>query len=149
MDWKHNTAKVLDSLGTIQGALRQLNGGPASYYFDKMQAYASALFDRFAPWRAGDRVRLVRRIDIPEGHGWARARHFLVPGAEGIVRDVDLDPKTQRFTCSVAFDQESWINQTGEICMVEEHRRSSYRMREGDVVVVQAARAGERAEETR
>lgn len=75
-----------------QEATSVLNRFPDSFFFEKIKGYAEALFERFAPFREGDRVMLVKVPEINEKNswGWMGAKHFLVYGAKGTVKCVDL-----------------------------------------------------------
>jgi len=92
-----------------QNAGRLLAGGPASYYFDKFDEYITALFDRFAPFKTGDRVVLTV---APRCEGnWLSSAHFLIPGSAGEVESVDY--RNGHFVAEVVFDRETWIDAAG------------------------------------
>lgn len=65
------------------------------------------LFARTVPYRAGDRVRLLRAPKC-EG-GWASSRHFLVAGALATVKSVEIDYLMRDWSLYLEFDDESWI----------------------------------------
>jgi hypothetical protein len=94
-----------------QKAANILNGGPADYYFNKIEEYVTALFTNFAPFQEGDRVRLTAAPDC-YGH-WAGSKHFLIPGALGTVASMDYSH--DQFWGSVMFDNESWIDARGVV----------------------------------
>jgi len=102
-----------------------LSGGPASYYFDKVAEYSEALFERFAPFEIGDKVKIYKEIDIDNASGWNSCRHFLIVDAIGEVMDVDY--RGGKFTADVMFDDESWINShTKKVTPVEGKDRHTF-----------------------
>lgn len=90
-------------------ASRIMGGGPADYYMGKIDEYVTALFERFAPFKAGDRVQLS--ADPDTNNHWRSSRHFLVPGACGEV--VEADYQHGHFVFGVVFDRESWLDDKG------------------------------------
>ena len=87
-----------------------LGGGPSSYYFEKIDEYVTALFERFAPFRVGDRVALAA-VPKTKGTGWSSCAHFLISGAEGEVHSVDY--RDGHFVADVMFDRETWLDGGG------------------------------------
>ena len=87
-------------------AAKITSGGPESYYFEKIEAYIDALFDRFAPFKVNDRVNLIKVPDTD--NGWRGCAHFLIKGAKGTVHEVDY--RKGKFIASVEFDDETWID---------------------------------------
>lgn len=113
---RENLTKGLE---LIKQGLGILQGGPLNYYLEKAFEYQEALFDRFAPFKAGDRVALVEAFKTDdERHGWYGCQHFLVKGAEAVVESVDY--KDGRFIADVVFDNESWIDDKGKVRLVEQ-----------------------------
>ena len=104
-----------------QEASSAISKFPDSFFFEKMKGYAEALFERFAPFREGDRVMLVKVPEINEkdSWGWMCAKHFLVYGAKGTVKTVDL--YKGKFQAGVVWDDDSWIDEhTKEIHPVKD-----------------------------
>ena len=111
------TNKIFKAVALQQEAAKKmreadmvLRGGPASYYEEKLHGYVSALFERFAPFKIGDRVRLIRAPKC-EG-GWAHHKHTLVVGREGTVADVDY--VDGGFVADVAVDDQTYFGGDGK-----------------------------------
>jgi hypothetical protein len=85
------------------------------------------LLARQLPYKAGDRVRLVRAPDC--NNGWASSRHFLVVGAVGTIKAIEIDYLMRDWAVFVEFDEESWL------CSFEhEDHKTKRRVKVGDVV---------------
>lgn len=112
MSWDKAVEKVMHVAATMDRLDEELrSAGDRQWHFKKMAGYTKALFERFAPFKAGDRVHLAKTPDInPEtSWGWMGSKHFLVKGAKGKVTSVDFDADTKKFTALVMFDDESWV----------------------------------------
>jgi hypothetical protein len=74
-----------------------------------IESYGS-LFDRFCPFRVGDRVQLSKTPEINEktSWGWIGSKHFLVDGAKA--RVTSRGYRNGLFCFGLVFDDESWIN---------------------------------------
>ena len=59
------------------------------------------------PYKKGDRVCLIKAPRC-EG-GWSSSKHFLIVGAVGTVKVVDVDYLMRDWAVYVEFDNESWI----------------------------------------
>jgi hypothetical protein len=81
------------------------------------------LMERYAPFKAGDRVMLVKSPS-PMPSGWEHCRHFLVPGAYAIVHQISCDAKG--FRVEVEFLDESWIDRDNKIIPIEPDRRHTF-----------------------
>jgi len=86
-----------------------LSGGPKSFYFERLREYAEALFEKYAPFKEGDRVEISAEIDTD--NGWFHHSHFLKEGEQGLVMEVDY--YKNKFFVTVVFDNTSWISSTG------------------------------------
>ena len=100
----------------LQEAIGMFGRGPLDYYLNELVAAHDMLMQRFAPFKVGDRVRLLKApdmtpISVEQPHGWWHCRHFLVPGATGVI--VSADAGTRGFRFGVEFDAESWIDEVG------------------------------------
>lgn len=115
-------------------AHKELSGGPAYYYFEKVEGYVNALFGKYAPLHEGDRVELIRAPEIGAESRWQYSKHFLVPGNPGIVRTVDY--YDNQFYADVIFDRESWIDKDGIERPAE--NRHYYRI-EADILKLEVA----------
>jgi len=93
-----------------QEAEKLIGRYPATYFFEKMRGYAIALFDKYAPFRPGDRVMLTKTPEITaeKSWGWMGAKHFLVRGALATVYQMDYIDG--RFIAGCQFDDDSWIS---------------------------------------
>ena len=83
---------------------------PASFFYEKMMGYAKALFQKYAPFRVGDRVMLTETPEITaeKSWGWLGAKHFLVRGALGTV--VSVDYSDNQFIAGTNWDDDSWVD---------------------------------------
>ena len=95
-------------------------GGETVYWIKSLLDQRQQLFERFAPFREGDRVRLKKTPDISAdvSWGWMHAKHFLIEGATGTAGDVSFYKGA--FRAYVRFDNESWINSKAVVCPVDE-----------------------------
>jgi len=108
-----------------------LDGGPASFYLEKLDLYVNALFTKYAPFHEGDRVALTENIRT-EGTHWHSSRHFLAVGSKGTVHGVDYS-KHGYFLADVVFDDESWINQEGKQIPVDVDHRHTFCIKEHEL----------------
>lgn len=121
--------KSHDSFKEISKLLEQ---GPSDYYFDKLEIMQRMLFDRFSPYKVGDRVRLTRTPEITEekSWGWLGSKHFLIEGATAVVREIDIrkykSDDSGKFVYGLHFDNESWVDKDGQINMIADDRRALY-----------------------
>lgn len=101
---------AIDSLTNL---VKSISAQDLKYRFDKYEGYAKALFERFAPFKPGDRVVLVETpvINEKESWGWLGHKHYLVAGAVATVKAVDY--KDDQFIAEVVFDNESWLRTHG------------------------------------
>lgn len=89
-------------------------GGNAKYTWEKLWYYRNELF-KLSPLQIDDRVCINDTFVLSEEKmpGWWHCRHFLKPGAQGVVCEVSHD--NGKFYCSVEFDHETWIDDRGEV----------------------------------
>lgn len=96
-------------LQELKAALETLNGGGLDYYTKAVDM----LFDRFCPWKIGDRVVLVRAVNFENAPGWSHAQEWMQPGALGEVRE--RDTRNGLFTAAVRWDADPnyvyWYNE--------------------------------------
>lgn len=88
-----------------------LSHGPSDYYEEKITDYVNALFDRFAPFKVGNRIAISNAPQIKKGSGWDGSQHFLIKGEQGIIQSVDY--YDNKFVADIVFDNESWIDSKG------------------------------------
>lgn len=113
-------SKLIEQAGTL------LTSGGGSYNLERLGDYARALFDRFAPFRVGDRVTLTRtpNITAEKNWGWMHAKHWMVAGIVGTV--VEVDYLQGGFCALVCWDGQTWKNAAGEINPVSAERLNNY-----------------------
>lgn len=93
-----------------------------------------SLYDRFCPFKIGDRVELASTPNIDENNApsWICCKHFLVKGAKGIVRGRGY--YQEQFTFEVEFDNESWIDQEGKVNLVSERNKHVFNFSEKTLI---------------
>lgn len=91
----------------MEQGMRKLNGGPLDYYVTRLMDCYDLLLDKYAPFKIGDHVLLTETPTIEPSSGWYSSKHFLVKGAEGIVREVNVDKNG--FSAGVEWLAQSWI----------------------------------------
>lgn len=106
-----NTVKYSESLATIKDKVseldRLLNAGELGFKLNEVLSTHASLFNRFCPYKIGDRVQLKETLDIPKDSGWYDCRHFLVKGAIATVKDSGY--RDDLFVFGLIFDEESWV----------------------------------------
>ena len=111
---------------------RVLSSGPSAYYFGKIEEYVNALFDRFAPFKKGDRVEIIKAPNTD--NSWNHCRHFLIKGAIGTVEDVDY--RDNLFVADVVWDIETWISEDGDVKPVKQ--KHTFLMSENQIAKITA-----------
>src|SRR6056297_3129256 len=81
----------------IEAAQRIMASGPLAFYFKKLVEHSTALLEKYAPIKAGQRARIARRIDCKK-IGWAGQEKTLAVGQIGKVESVDYSDGKFRFT---------------------------------------------------
>ena len=113
--------------------VRNACGGSFGWGVKEIVNSFKSLFDRFCPYKPGDRVELNRtpKSALDPTSGWYCCRHFLVDGAKGTVhqRGYSFD----QFCFDVVFDNESWIGDKGVVHPMEENHKHTYRLGENDL----------------
>lgn len=131
-----NTLKYVNDLNNIKAKVneldRLLNGGELGFKLNEiLESYAS-LFNRFCPYKVGDRVQLTEDLDIPEDSGWYSSKHFLIKGAIATVKAVGY--RDDLFSFGLVFDDESWVHyRTGEIIPTEEDQKHLFYLSENSI----------------
>jgi hypothetical protein len=88
-------------------------GGSFSWGVEQVIDSYLSMFDRFCPYKIGDRVQLKSTCKIPDSSGWYTSRHFLTKGSKAIVRDRGYSDG--QFSFFLEFDDESWIDEKGNV----------------------------------
>lgn len=87
-------------------------GGSFKWGVEQVIKSYLSLFDRFCPYKIGDRVQLISTLNIvDENHGWYSCRHNLIKGARATV--MERGYTDGRFSFMIEFDIETWINGKG------------------------------------
>jgi hypothetical protein len=128
-----NTPKYIVDLNNIKAKVteldRLLNAGEIGFKLNEVLSSYASMFDRFCPYKVGDRVQLKESLDIPKGHGWYHCRHFLIKGAIATVKECGY--RDGLFSFGLIFDDESDIHyQTGEIIPTGESERHLFTLPE-------------------
>jgi hypothetical protein len=119
MKYPQSINKIADTITTIleyQNKIDSvLSDGPASYYLQKMRLYMDVLFNQYAPFQIGSRIRLKKDIgsSLPKDSGWYMYRKMLHEGATGIVKEVDVNA-SRKFVAGVIFDTEFSVSSQNE-----------------------------------
>ena len=134
-----NTLKYVNDLNGIKAKINELdkllNGGELGFKLNEiLESYAS-LFNRFCPYKVGDRVQLTEDLDIPQDSGWYGSRHFLIKGAIATVKEVGY--RDNLFSFGLVFDDESWVHyRTGEVIPTEENQKHLFYLPENSIEAV-------------
>jgi len=109
-----NVEAVKEGVALIEQGLAKFSDGPLDYYLKCLIKAYDLLLTKYAPFKVGDRVALTKAPDFKKAPGWKRGRHFLIPGAQGVVESSECDSKgSLRF--HVVFDDESWKDIDGVV----------------------------------
>jgi hypothetical protein len=124
-----NVKQAAEHLGK---ALTLLQRGPIDYYLTELVGAAEYCKEHYSPFKVNDNVILCKAPALEEGHGWYHCRHFLVKGAKGVVKEVDLGSKG--FSFSIEFTDESYMDRDGKIHPTAENRRHTFGFGEDSLV---------------
>lgn len=104
--------EVSKTIATINGVVKEL-GQNSQYKMERIVTSFGEMFDRFCPFRVGDRVELSHTPEITNSKrwGWLGSKHFLVEGSPGVITSRDF--RGGEFIFEVMFDLESWIPSSG------------------------------------
>lgn len=104
-----NTNDLREAARLIKQGMAMLDKGPLDFYLRELSGAYDFLLT-LAPLQPGTRVMLKDPpiISNDENWGWIGAKHFLVAGAKGTVRQVEAD--RDGFSYHVEFDDDSWID---------------------------------------
>lgn len=95
-----------EAFDKMQQAQRALSGGPQSYYFERILEYVEVLFDKYAPFKDGDRVVICKAPDCE--NGWKCHEQDLQRGAKGTIKNVDY--YKGKWRAGVVLDKETWMD---------------------------------------
>lgn len=135
-------SKILDMIVEQQ---QEINEGYASASFkfsiEKLNLYMETLFNRFAPFKVGSKVRLTKDIGatLQKGSGWYASRKMLGKGATGVVKHVDIGDNN-KFVAGVVFDNDFIVSTIGseeKILFTDQDRKGVYYFNEDDIEEIQ------------
>lgn len=123
-----NIERVLEGAKKLREAMDLLSIGPLEHTLTCLLLAQDLLFTKYAPFKVGDRVELARTPVITEkvAFGWIGSKHFLVEGAVGVVRSLEVF-SDGRLRVNVAFDNESWKStRTDEVHPIADAQKHTY-----------------------
>jgi hypothetical protein len=95
-----------EAFGKIQNAQDVLARGPQSYYFERILEYVEVLFNRYAPFKAGDRIVICKAPNC--NNGWKAHEQDLQKGAKGEVEGIDF--YKGKWRVDIVLDKETWMD---------------------------------------
>lgn len=109
-DTKTRAKAINEGVQMIADGMNRIGTNDYKYQIEKLVACYELLLGRFAPAHVGDRVALSKTPEItPEkAPGWMGSKHFLVKGAQGTVKDVDVDGKGFFFQVVCSITNHGW-----------------------------------------
>jgi len=119
-------APFIAAMKKFAEAQELMSRGPGDFYVKQMVGAYIYLMENFAPFKAGDKVVLVKLLS-PFPSGWAHCKHFIKIGAKCEVRHIICDENG--FIVEVMFDDESWVDSAGGINPVEEFNKHTFTFR--------------------
>jgi len=106
--------KLKTHLGSLLKEMSAIQSLSPVYALETSIAAHDALINRYAPFKAGERVCLIGTPKLEPDDGWYADRHFLVEGAQATVNLVECNSKGE-LSFYLVFDDETWISSiTGE-----------------------------------
>ena len=123
-DYATHLLKVEETAKELQSLLSQEFG----YKLTTLVNSYHELFDRFCPYKIGDRVQLTKEPEILSGSGWYGSKHFLIKGAIATVQSHDF--RDDNFLFGLVFDEESWVSSDGKINKLAANRRGVFQFLE-------------------
>jgi len=108
-DYATHLLKIKEHAEELQTLLTQEFG----YKLLTILSSYHGLFDRFCPYKIGDRVQLTKEPEILSSSGWYYSKHFLIKGAIATVESQDF--RDGKFRFGLIFDEESWMSSDGKI----------------------------------
>jgi hypothetical protein len=126
-EYAESIQQLIDKICELQGLIVS---GEYNYKVESVLKNHASLFDRFCPYKVGDRVALSKDLNLTQSGnpGWYGSRHFLVVGAVGTI--VTADYSKNKFRFGVSFDDDSWIVDPGIVVPIPEGQRGVYALSE-------------------
>lgn len=88
-------------------SMHRATGNSFEWGMEQMADSYISIFNRFCPFKEGDRVELLR-----DNTGWDTCRHFLIRGGKATVEGCGY--RDGKFVFDVIFDDETWIDGDGK-----------------------------------
>jgi hypothetical protein len=112
-----NVESYLSEIDEFLGEVRSLHKKldlQSGYKMERIVETFNSMFERFCPFRVGDRIELSYTPEITneKSPGWRGSKHHLIEGAPGTV--VSRDFVKDHFRFDVKMDLESWVPSFGD-----------------------------------
>ena len=114
-----DTTKYAEDLKDIARLAREFSksisgacGGSFEWGMTEMAESYLSMFERFCPFQIGDRVEMLRDVEVKESSGWYTCRHFLIRGGKATINNRGYS--NGKFSFDVVFDDETWIDGNGD-----------------------------------
>lgn len=127
-------ASLAEDLNAVMDKVHKYRSSSYIYHLRCLIAAKNLLLNKYLPIKKGDRVKLVKNVNIDDAPGWAGCKHFLVKGALATVANVEVRcsvaKQIENYEESIAydliFDNESYIDHNGQLCMTEEDHKHTF-----------------------
>jgi len=115
-----NKLKLLEDFDNLARSVYEAQRALGSPYasqnplFDRVRHCLVGVYGELAPFQIGDEVELIDAPEINQKDtpGWMGAKHILVNGRKGIIRDVTYDDRG--YTVMFEPNNETWIDLNGK-----------------------------------
>lgn len=95
---------AIDKALSLIEEIGEISRSDLRWEFKRLRSYRDALFEHFAPFKAGDAVVLKRDLDLSRSPGWKGYEKMMSKGATAVVQSVDWYDGS--WTIYVIFDHE-------------------------------------------
>lgn len=113
MNGANRDAEARKFLDSVDDLLQSLGAQPDPNTIRYVRNCLWAVRNTLAPFQVGDRAALSFTPDLSRpNHGWRGAKHFLVAGCPGTVRDVTLS--SEGYSIGFEPDNQTWIPSHGD-----------------------------------
>ena len=107
VDVEKYAQELKETFDTVKALSKKL-AGTSDWEIDQVTESFQSMFERFCPFQVGQRVELIKSLDIDPNSGWHHSRHYLVRASPGVVAERGY--YKGEFVFQVKFDLESWIS---------------------------------------
>src|SRR5262249_44635132 len=121
---------MLEGFEKMAKANQVLGGGPHSYYAKRMVEYADVLYERYAPFKKGERAVICKQPDCD--NDWRHHKQDLQKGAKCTVEHLEYYDGGWRI--DVILDEETWIDMSGARHAVSS--KHTFRLHEDELVKI-------------